>query len=85
MIFGGSFHRFGTVLDREVIPLNLRKSKNLEDPNTPDPAVTISHDAELEQFYDEMRFNDDPEPDQIEPEPEEAPPPKAKFLKRKLR
>ena len=73
MIFGGSFHRFGTVLDREMIPLNLRKAKNFEDPNTPDPTVEV--DAGLEEFYDELNS----------PEPvfeEELEPPK---FKRKLR
>lgn len=33
MIFGGSYYTFGTVLDRDEVPLNLRKKKYLADPN----------------------------------------------------
>lgn len=75
MIFGGSFHRFGTVLDREEVPPNLRKSSYLADPEEPEAGMSGEEEIELEEFYDGI---DEVEP---EPEPPPPPPPKKKFNK----
>lgn len=64
MIFGGSFHRFGTVLDREEIPLNLRKRKYLANPDEEEAVMIEDEVIEQDPIFE----------DEFDIEPEELPP-----------
>lgn len=78
LIFDGIFYQFGTILDRNEVPLSLRKSKYLAAPDEPE-AVRIAEDDYVDQevIFDES-MNTPVEGIEIEEEFEE-PPPKPKF------
>lgn len=81
MIYGGSFHREGSVLDEEEIPLNLRKAKYLKEP----PWEQVQeYDEEIvtdEIFEQEMSGETEEEMEEMEAE-EPPPPPSPRRKKR---
>ena len=54
MIYGGAFHREGSVLDEEKIPQNLRKAKYLKEPEP------LEDEPEEEVEVGEIFFDDEP-------------------------
>jgi hypothetical protein len=76
MIFGGAYHRFGTVLDESAVPPNLRKAKYFGDPDTAMIGETDSWEevpSGLEEDYEAEAE-----------EQEEPPPPRPVSIKRQI-
>jgi hypothetical protein len=83
MIFGGSHYSFGTVLDKDEVPLNLRKSKYLTAPDTVEAVRLREEEVDLEPLFDEVSpVIEEPEPETEELEEYEEPQPKSKFKKK---
>jgi hypothetical protein len=62
MIFGGTYYSFGTVLEEDEIPLNLRKTKYLQEP-------LMDRREATEEFTIDDLLEEAAEQELLEPEP----------------
>lgn len=77
MIFGGSHYTFGTLLEEDDIPLNLRKSKYLLQPDEGDDTLSELEEVGQDEFFDDdLTINEE----EFEPPP---PPIKRYAVKKK--
>lgn len=56
MIFGGSYHTFGTVLEEDSIPLSLRKTKYLEEPREEDSMLSSAEEIEFDEEEEDLEL-----------------------------
>lgn len=83
MIYGGSFHREGSVLNEEEIPLNLRKPAYLKEPERKRRHEEEFEEIPTDEIFEQELPADEDEDEGLELEEEPPPPPRRPIVRKK--